>query len=145
MTDIPPPTKPAGMYLPAVAHGGIVFSAGAIPVEDGTLRITGRVGDSVDVDVARRAAAICARNALGAVATAASGIDRIVRLLRVGVFVQCAPDFKQISHVADAATEALIDALGDDRARCARTAVGVYSLPLDAPVEVEIVAAYRAG
>jgi len=145
MTDLPPPARPAGMYLPAVAHDGIVFSAVAIPIEDGALRITGRVGESVDIDAARRAAAICARNALGAVATAAGGIDSIVRLLRVGVFVQCAPDFKQISQVADAATQALIDALGDDRARCARTAVGVYSLPLDAPVEVDIVAAYRAG
>jgi enamine deaminase RidA (YjgF/YER057c/UK114 family) len=145
MSDLPPPPTPAGLYLPAVARDGICFSAGAIPVENGVLAISGRVGESLDLAAAQRAAAICARNALSAVAAAVGGVDNVDRLLRLGVFVQCTQDFKDIPKVADGASQALVDALGEERARCARTAVGVYSLPLDAAVEVEIVAAYRAG
>jgi enamine deaminase RidA (YjgF/YER057c/UK114 family) len=140
VTDLPPPAKPAGMYLPAVVHDGVAYSAGAVPFVDGVLAMSGRVGDDLDIDAARECARIAARNALSAVAGAAGGIENVERLLRVGVFVQCAADFKQTARVADGATEALMEILGDG-GRCARTAVGVYSLPLDAPVEVELVAA----
>jgi enamine deaminase RidA (YjgF/YER057c/UK114 family) len=142
MTDLPQPPPPAGAYVPAVAHDGVVFSAGAVPFENGRLAVTGRVGEDVDLDTARRAARICARNALGAIAQAVGGVEHVDRLLRVGVFVQCTPDFKQISQVADGASEELMQSLGE-RGRAARTSVGVYSLPLDAPVEVEVVAAYH--
>jgi enamine deaminase RidA (YjgF/YER057c/UK114 family) len=142
MSDLPAPPPPAGAYLPAVLHGGIAWSAGAIPFENGALAVAGRVGDDVDLETARRAARISARNALGAIAAAVGGIERVDRLLRVGVFVQCTADFKQIAQVADGASEALVEVLGE-RARAARASVGVHSLPLDAAVEVEIVAAYR--
>jgi len=142
VADLPPPPAPAGAYVPAVAHDGVVHSAGAVPFENGALAVTGRVGDDVDLDAARRAARICARNALSAVAAAAGGLDNIERILRTGVFVQCTADFKDIARVADGASEALLEVLGE-RGRGVRTSVGVYSLPLDAAVEVELVAAYR--
>lgn len=142
MTDLPAPGPPAGKYLPAVVHDGVAYSAGAVPFVDGVLAMAGRVGDDLDVDAGRECARIAARNALSAVADAAGGVENVERLLRVGVFVQCAPDFQQTPRVADGATEALMEILGDG-GRCARTAVGVYSLPLGAPVEVELVAALR--
>lgn len=141
MSDLPPPPAPAGAYLPAVAHRGLAYSAGSVPMEDGVLAVRGRVGEDVDLATARRAARVCARNALSAVVQAVGGVERVERLLRVGVFVQCTPDFKDIAKVADGASEALVEVLGE-RGRAARASVGVYSLPLDAAVEVEIVAAY---
>jgi enamine deaminase RidA (YjgF/YER057c/UK114 family) len=142
MSDLPQPPPPAGAYLPAVAHRGVAFSAGAVPFENGAIAVRGRVGEDVDLDAARRAARICARNALGAVAQAVGGVENVERLLRIGVFVQCTADFEQIPQVADGASEALVEVLGE-RGRAARTSVGVYSLPLGVAVEVEIVAAYR--
>ena len=142
MSDLPVPPPPVGAYLPAVAHAGFAWTAGMVPVDNGALAVTGRVGEDVDLDAARRAARISARNALSALAQAVGGVERIERLVRIGVFVQCTADFKQIPAVADGASEALVEVLGE-RGRAARASVGVYSLPLDAAVEVELVAAYR--
>lgn len=139
-SQLPPPPAPAGAYLPAASHAGVVYSAGMTTREGGVPVVTGRVGDGVTLDEARRGAAIAARNALSAVAAEAGGVGNVRRLLRVAVYVQCAADFTDISRVADAASEALTAVLGE-RGRAARTALGVYALPGDSAVEVDLVAA----
>lgn len=136
---LPALPRPQGHYVPTSRSGDLVTTAGMTPRVDGVLAVTGRVGDTVDVDRARHAAAIAALNGLAALADAAGGINRIVGLLRMTVYVHAASGFTQHSQVADAATDALVTHLGD-RGRCARSAVGVASLPSDAPVEIELTA-----
>lgn len=136
---LPPPPRPQGHYVPTSRAGDLVATAGMTPRVDGVLAITGRVGDAVDVDEARRGAAIAAANALSAVAERAGGLERIVGLVRMTVYVHAASGFTQHTAVADAATDALVVHLGE-LGRCARSAVGVASLPGDAPVEIELTA-----
>lgn len=136
------PPRPQGRYLPAVLHNGLVMSAGMTPRIDGELVFRGTVGGDLDLAQAGRAAALAAGNALRAVIDVAGGIERIERALRMTVYLVCAPGFTQHSVVADAASEALLAALGD-RGTVARSAIGVASLPSGAPVEVELLAAVR--
>lgn len=140
--ELPPPPRPQGHYVPASRAGSLVMTAGMTPRVDGQLVVTGRVGDAVDVDAARHAATICATNALSALVDAAGSADAIVGLLRMTVYVHAASGFTEHSRVADAATDALVAHLGE-RGRCARSAVGVASLPGDAPVEIELSAQVR--
>lgn len=137
--DLPTPPRPQGHYVPTSRAGDLVVTAGMTPRIDGVLAVTGRVGDVVDLDEARRAATIAATNALSAVVESVGGADRIAGLVRMTVYVHAASGFAQHSAVADAATDALVDHLGE-RGRCARSAVGVASLPGDAPVEIELTA-----
>lgn len=140
---LPPPPVPAGGYRPAVAAHGVVLSAGMIPRVDGRLTVSGRVGDQVDVPTAREAAWVSARNALAAVSAAAGGLEQIASVLQLRVFVRCTADFIDVSAVAEGASDALVEALGEVRGRGVRTAVGVLSLPGGSPVEVELSASYR--
>lgn len=141
-TALPPAPGPAGLYESAVAYGGIVYTAGMTPRQDGWIICVGRVGVDVDLDHARAAARLAALRALSAAAAAVGGIERIVRMLKLTVFVACGPDFTAHTSVGDAASEALTAMLGD-RGRGARTACGVASLPGGSCVEVDLVAAYR--
>lgn len=141
-TQLPAVPTPQGDYVPAVAHGGLVVTAGMTPRVDGRLTTTGLVGQDLDVPTARAAAGIAARNALAAVAWAAGGLDRVERCLRMSVFVACADGFTELSAVADGATAAIAEHLGHRRLP-ARTAIGVRALPSGAPVEVELTAAVR--
>lgn len=141
---LPPPPEPAGAYEPAIAYGGIVYTAGMTPRHNGSLVSPGKVGVDVDAEQARAAARLAALRALSAAATAVGGLGRITRLLRLTVYVACAPDFTAHSAVGDGASEALAEVLGEG-GRFARTACGVVSLPGDACVEVELVAAYQEG
>ncbi|MEV0947406.1 RidA family protein [Rhodococcus sp. NPDC049939] len=140
---IPVAPKPQGRYVPAVVHGGIAYCAGMTPRIDGVLTVTGVVGQDVTLPRAQEAAALSARNAVAAVAAAAGGADIITRCLRMSVFVACAPDFRELSRVADGASNALAEILGID-ALPARSAIGVCALPSGAPVEVELTAAVDA-
>lgn len=142
---LPPPPTPAGGYRASVAAHGVVRSAGMIPRVDGVLTVIGRVGDDVDVATARGAAAISARNALSAVSEAVGGLTQIAAVLQLRVFVRCTADFTDVSSVAEGASDALVEILGESRGRGVRTAVGVLSLPGGAPVEVELIAEYRPG
>lgn len=137
---LPPTPNPQGSYVPAVAHRGLVMSAGMTPRVDGQLFVRGVVGHDLEVGEARAAAAVAARNALSAVAGAAGGLDQIERCLRLSVFVACADGFEQLSAVADGATAAIAEHVGSDRLP-ARSAIGVRALPSGAPVEVELTAA----
>ena len=135
---IPTAAAPVAAYVPAVKTGNLVFTAGQLPVVDGKLVLTGKVGSDVTPEDAKKMAEICALNALAAISLVAD-IDQIERIVRVGGFVNGAPGFVAIPAVINGASELLIKIFGDVNGKHARTAVGVAELPLNAPVEVEMV------
>src|SRR5580693_2106337 len=130
-------------YVPAVRTGSYVYVSGQLPVVDGKLPATGKVGDAVSAQDAAGLARTCALNALAAAAEAAGGLDAIVRIVKVLGFVASAPGFNGQPQVVNGASELLIEVFGE-AGRHARSAVGVAELPLDAPVEVELIAEVRA-
>lgn len=135
---LPPVSAPAGAYVPAVRTGSHVYTSGQLPMVDGKLQATGKVGGAVTQEEAAALARTAALNALAAAAAAAGGISRIARVVKVVCFVASAPSFTGQAQVANGASELLIDVFGD-AGRHARSAVGMAVLPRDAPVEVEIV------
>jgi enamine deaminase RidA (YjgF/YER057c/UK114 family) len=140
---LPSVVAPVAAYVPARRSGSLVFTAGQVPFVDGKLPATGKVGAEVDADTAKDLARICALNALAAV-DALVGIDAVVGVVKVVGFVASAPDFTGQPTVINGASELLGEVFGDAGAH-ARSAVGVAVLPLDAPVEVEIVVEVAAG
>ncbi|MGQ0480545.1 MAG: RidA family protein [Pseudonocardia sp.] len=134
---LPPVAAPAGAYLPAVRSGSLVFTAGQVPLVDGRMAATGKVGAEVDVARAAGLARICVLNALAAV-DALVGLDSITRVVKITGFVASAPGFTEQPAVLDGASTFLGELLGD-AGRHARSAVGVAELPKNAPVEVELV------
>jgi enamine deaminase RidA (YjgF/YER057c/UK114 family) len=136
---LPPVAAPVAAYVPAVRSGGYVYTSGQLPLADGKLLGTGKVGDGVSPQEAASFARTAALNALAAVASVAGGLDRVTRIVKVTCFIASAPDFTGQAQVANGASELLIEVLGD-AGRHARSAVGMAVLPLDAPVEVELIA-----
>jgi enamine deaminase RidA (YjgF/YER057c/UK114 family) len=134
---LPTAAAPVAAYVPAVRTGNLVFTAGQLPVVDGKLVLTGKVGSDVTPEEAKKMAEICALNALSAISLVAD-IDQIEKIVRVGGFVNGAPGFVAIPAVINGASELLIKIFGDVNGKHARTAVGVAELPLNAPVEVEV-------
>jgi enamine deaminase RidA (YjgF/YER057c/UK114 family) len=135
---LPPVAAPVAAYIPAVRAGDYIYTSGQLPFVDGKLQGTGKVGDSVTAEEAAGYARIAVLNALSAAAAIAGGVDAITRVIKVTVFVASAPDFTGQAQVANGASEFLIEVLGD-AGRHARSAVGMAVLPLDTPVEVEII------
>ena len=135
---LPTAAAPVAAYVPAVKTGNLVFTAGQLPVVDGKLVLTGKVGIDVTAEDAKKMAEICALNALAAISLVAD-IDQIEKIVRVGGFVNGAPGFVAIPAVINGASELLIKLFGEVNGKHARTAVGVAELPLNAPVEVEMV------
>ncbi len=136
---LPEVAVPVGSYVPAIASGNLVLTSGQIPVVGGKVTCTGKVGDDVSLGKAQEAAKLCALNGLAAVAALAGGVDRITRIVRVCVFVASKPTFTDQPKVANAASD-LFAAVFGEAGRHVRSAVGVASLPLDVPVELELVA-----
>jgi enamine deaminase RidA (YjgF/YER057c/UK114 family) len=136
--SLPTAAAPVAAYVPAVKNGNLVFTAGQLPVVDGKLLKEGKVGRDVTAEEAKELAQICALNALAAISLVAD-LDQIERVIRVGGFVNCAPGFTAIPGVINGASEFLIKIFGDINGKHARTAVGVAELPLNAPVEVEVI------
>ena len=136
---LPPVTAPVAAYVPAVRTGDYAYTSGQLPIVDGKLQATGKVGESVSPEEAAALARICALNALAAAAGAAGGLDAIKRIVKVTCFIASVPSFTGQSQVANGASELLIDVFGDS-GRHARSAVGMAVLPLDSPVEVELIA-----
>ena len=136
--SLPTAAAPVAAYAPAVKSGNLVFTAGQLPVVDGKLLKEGKVGRDVTAENANELAQICALNALAAISLVAD-LDQIARVVRVGGFVNCAPGFTAIPGVINGASEFLIKIFGDVNGKHARTAVGVAELPLNAPVEVEVI------
>jgi enamine deaminase RidA (YjgF/YER057c/UK114 family) len=135
---LPTAAAPVAAYVPAVKSGNLVFTAGQLPVVDGKLVIEGKVGSDVTADDAKELAQICALNALAAISLVAD-LDQVERVVRVGGFVNCTPGFTAIPGVVNGASELLIKVFGDINGKHARTAVGVAELPLNAPVEIELI------
>ena len=139
---LPPVVPPVAAYVPAVRAGGFVYVSGQLPVVDGKLLAVGKVGGAVSALDAAGLARTCALNALAAAAAAAGGLEAIRRVVKVTGFVASAPGFNGQPQVVNGASELLIEVFGED-GRHARSAVGVAELPLDAPVEVELIAEVR--
>ena len=135
---LPTAAAPVAAYVPAVKSGNLVFTAGQLPVLDGKVVKEGKVGAEVSPEDAKALAQICALNALAAIALVAD-LDQIERVVRVGGFVNCAPGFVAIPAVVNGASEFLLKVFGEVNGKHARTAVGVAELPLNAPVEVEMI------
>ena len=135
---LPTAAAPVAAYVPAVKTGNLVFTAGQLPVLDGKLVLTGKVGSDVTPEDAKKMAEICALNALAAISLVAD-IDQIEKIIRVGGFVNGVLGFVAIPAVVNGASELLIKLFGDVNGKHARTAVGVAELPLNAPVEIEMV------
>lgn len=136
--ELPPVPRPAGSYVPAARAGTLIFTAGQVPFEGGELRLTGKVGDAVTAEEAKQAARVCALNAVAAAAEAAGGLNNVRGVVKVTGFVASAPGFNGQPEVLNGASDLLGDIFGEAGLH-ARSAVGVAELPLDAPVEVEIV------
>lgn len=139
---IPAVVAPVAAYVPAARSGQYVYTSGQLPLIDGNLAATGKVGSDVSAEDAKELAAVCALNALAAVKAEVGDLSAIARVVKVLGFVASAPDFTGQPQVINGASELLGVAFGED-GRHARSAVGVAVLPLDAPVEVELIVELR--
>ena len=136
---LPAAPRPVASYVPAVRVGQLIFVSGQIPLADGALQATGLVPSEVPLPDAQAAARLCVLNGLAVIAEELGGdLERIHRIVRLGVFVASAPGFTDQPKVANGASDLLVELLGE-RGRHARAAVGSIALPLGAPVEVEMV------
>ena len=135
---LPQAAAPVAAYVPAVRTGNLVFTAGQLPLVDGKIEFVGKVGSDVTPEQAKDMAQVCALNALAAISLVAD-IDQIEKIVRVGGFVNGIPGFAAIPAVINGASELLIKLFGEVNGKHARTAIGVAELPLNAPVEVEMV------
>ncbi|HEX2402450.1 MAG TPA: RidA family protein [Mycobacterium sp.] len=135
--ELPDVVPPAGVYVPAVRTGNLVYTAGQVPMQSGKLAQTGKVGGEVTPEEGKALARICALNALSAIHSLV-GIDNVTRVVKVVGFVASAPGFHGQPGVINGASQFLGEVFGDAGAH-ARSAVGVSELPLDAPVEVELI------
>jgi len=142
--ELPAVVPPVAAYVPAKAHGDLVFTAGQLPMVSGALPATGKVGEGPGLVPAADATAYarqCALNAIAAAAAAVGGVDRLTGVVKVVGFVASVPDFTGQPGVINGASEVLGEIFGES-GRHARSAVGVPVLPLDSPVEVEVVFSY---
>lgn len=141
--SLPEVAAPVAAYVPAVRSGDLVWTSGQLPFVDGKLPVTGKVGAEVAPDDAAALARTCALNAVAALKAELGDLDQVERIVKVVGFVASAPDFTGQPGVINGASQLLADVFGD-AGRHARSAVGVAVLPLDSPVEVELVAKVRA-
>lgn len=135
---LPTAAPPLASYVPAVRTGNLVYSSGQVPLHEGKLAFTGRVGAAISEEDAREAARICALNCLAAVKLELGDLDKIVRVVRVTGYVASAEGFTGQPGVINGASDLLLQVFGE-AGRHSRVAIGVLQLPLDAPVEVDVI------
>jgi len=135
---LPAPPEPFGSYLEAVQTGNLLFLSGMLPTEGRGAKFVGRVGAELDVEAGRKAARLAALNVLGVARQHLGSLDRVARVVRLGVSVATSGDVRDQPRVADAASELLQDVFGKDKSPC-RLVYGVASLPLGTPVELEVI------
>ena len=135
---LPPVAAPVAAYVPALRTGNYIYTSGQVPLVDGALAAAGKVGAEVDAETAKQLAQTCALNALAAVKAEIGDLAKVRRVVKVVGFVASAPDFTGQPGVVNGASELLGEVFGD-QGKHARSAVGVAVLPMDAPVEVEMV------
>jgi len=135
--DLPPVPKPLAIYLPAVRTGNLVYIAGQLPTRDGAVVNPGRLGVDVTIEQAKESARIAAINALAAANTLLGSLEGC-RVIRTVGMVACAPEFIDHPQVVNGASELLRDVFGEERGIGVRLAYGISSIPLNAPVEIEV-------
>lgn len=135
---LPPAPKPVAAYVPFVRTGNLLFVAGQIPMKEGKLLHQGRVGVEVTPEQGVACARQCAINGMAVMREAAGSLDRVKRIVKLGVFVACEAGYHEQPKIANGASELMLEVFGD-AGRHARAAVGTNDLPLGAPVEVEFV------
>lgn len=141
--DLPTPVAPVANYVPFVRSGNLVSISGQIPMKDGKLAFEGKVGDTVSDDDARAAARLCGINLIAQMKAACDGnLDRVVRVVKLGGFVNCIDGFGGQPQVINAASDLMVDVFGD-AGRHSRSAVGVNALPLNVPVEIDALVEIR--
>ena len=135
---LPPPPEPFGTYVEAVQTGNLLFLSGMLATEGHAAKIIGRVGAELDVAAGRKAAYLAALNVLAAARQHLGSLDKVTRIVRLGVSVATSGDIRDQPKIADAASELLRDVFGNDKSPC-RLVYGVASLPLGTPVELEVI------
>ncbi len=135
---LPPPPEPFGTYVEAVQTGNLLFLTGMLPTEGRSTKFLGRVGAELDVEAGRQAACLAALNALAVARGHLGSLDKVTRIVRLGVLVATSGDLRDQPKVADGASELLQDIFGKEK-NPSRLVYGVASLPLSAPVELEII------
>lgn len=136
--ELPPPPKPVASYVPVTVGRGLAFVSGQVPMEEGSLIASGRLGEEIDVERGQELARRCALQALAALKEELGSLGRIRRILKVTVWVACSSDFTDQPKVANGASDFLVEVFGDS-GKHARAALGAPSLPLGAPVELDLV------
>jgi enamine deaminase RidA (YjgF/YER057c/UK114 family) len=136
--NLPAPPEPFGSYVEAVQTGNLLFLSGMLPTEGHGAKFVGRVGAELDIETARQAAQLAALNVLAVARQHLGSLDKITRVVRLGVSVATSGDVRDQPKVADAASELLQEVFGKDKSPC-RLVYGVASLPLGTPVELEII------
>lgn len=134
---LPPAPAPVGSYVPAVRIGDLVMTSGQLPMRDGKLTAIGKIGEPLSLEQGAEAGRVAVLNALAHVAAQAGGLSNVQRVVRMGVFVNSSRGFTDQAKVANGASDLLADIFGD-AGRHVRAAVGVNELPLDAPIEIEL-------
>jgi enamine deaminase RidA (YjgF/YER057c/UK114 family) len=136
--QLPAPPEPFGAYAEAVQTGNLLFVSGMLPTEGRSAKIIGRVGAELDVEAGRQAARLAALNGLAVAREHLGSLDRVTRIVRLGVSVATSGDVRDQPKIADAASELLQDVFGENKNPC-RLVYGVASLPLGTPVELELI------
>ena len=136
--ELPAPPEPFGIYAEAVQTGNLLFLTGMLPTEGRAAKFVGRIGAELDVEAGRKAAHLAALNALAVAREHLGSLDKVTRIVRLGVLVATSGDVRDQPKVADAASDLLQDVFGKDKNPC-RLVYGVASLPLGTPVELEII------
>jgi enamine deaminase RidA (YjgF/YER057c/UK114 family) len=135
---LPDPPQPFGAYVPAVQTGNLLFLSGMLATSGHTATVAGIVGDDIDVDAGKKAAHTAALNGLALAKKHLGSLNRVTRVVRLGVYIAAAPQFTDHVKVADAASELFRDVLGEET-MSSRLVIGVASLPLGSPVELEVI------
>ena len=136
--ELPQPPRPVGSYLPACRTGKLIFTAGQVPVRGGTPIATGKVPDEVPIELAQQCARQSALNALAAVKGLAGSLDRVSKIVRMNVYVNSSDRFTEQAKVANGASDTLVAIFGEV-GRHSRCATGAKELPLNVPVELDLV------
>jgi enamine deaminase RidA (YjgF/YER057c/UK114 family) len=135
---LPPAPRPVAVYIPCVRSGNLLFISGQLPLQDGSLPVTGKLGDGVDAEQGKAAARLATLNALAIAQDALGSLDAVARVVRLVCHVASAAGFHEQHLVANGASELLGEIFGE-QGRHARLALGAAELPLNAPVEVELI------
>lgn len=139
---LPTAAAPSFNYVPVTLHRGVAYVSGQLPKVDGEVRVFGKVGGAVDLNIARHEARVCVLQGIACLAAALGSLERIEQILKITGYVASEPGFNAQPKVLDAASELLVEIFGE-QGRHARSAVGVAELPRNTAVEIEMTVAYR--